>query len=108
MVQPLGRQADTEHEVHGLSFTRGFCDCSSTLMNPEFTTLKVLLKRRIDLISDHAFRDLDAPGHLAALQQISELISKEHLRLRPLLSGRLAHFLQQASYSKALEYLDEN
>ena len=76
-------------------------------MNPEFTTLKVLLKRRLDLIADHAFRAADAPGHLLALQQISELISAEHLRLRPLLPGRLAHFLQQASYSKALEYLDE-
>jgi hypothetical protein len=76
-------------------------------MDPEFAALKALLKRRIDLIADHAFRDLDAPGHLAALQQISELISKEHLRLRPQLPGRLAHFLQQASYSKALEYLDE-
>ena len=76
-------------------------------MNPEFATLKVLLKRRLDLIADHAFRAADAPGHLLALQQISELISAEHLRLRPLLPGRLAHFLQQASYSKALEYLDE-
>jgi hypothetical protein len=76
-------------------------------MNPEFATLRSLLNRRIELIADHAFRAADAPGHLASLQQISELISQEHLRLRPLLSGRLAHFLQQASYSKALEYLDE-
>ena len=76
-------------------------------MASEFAALKALLKRRIDLIADHTFRDLDTSGHLAALQQISELISKEHLRLRPQLPGRLAHFLQQASYSKALEYLDE-
>jgi hypothetical protein len=74
-------------------------------MNQEFTTLQVLLKRRLELIADHTFRDIDPAAHLAALQQISELISHEHLRLRPILPPRLSHFLQQASYSKALEFL---
>jgi hypothetical protein len=50
---------------------------------------------------------VDAPGHLAALQQISELITTEHHRLKPILPNRLAHFLQQASFSKALEYLEK-
>ncbi|MCA1963689.1 MAG: hypothetical protein LDL31_07065 [Prosthecobacter sp.] len=76
-------------------------------MNPDFGTLQALLKRRLQLIADHEFREADPTGHLAALQQISELISAEHHRLRPILPGRLAHFLQQASFSKALEYLEE-
>jgi hypothetical protein len=75
-------------------------------MNPDFGTLQALLKRRLHLIADHDFRDADAPGHLAALQQISELISAEHHRLKPILPGRLSHFLQQASFSKALDFLE--
>ncbi|MBV6499038.1 MAG: hypothetical protein CJBNEKGG_01487 [Prosthecobacter sp.] len=77
-------------------------------MNPEFGTLQALLKRRLQLIADHEFRDVDPTGHLAALQQVSELITSEHHRLRPVLPGRLSHFLQQASFSKALEFLEED
>lgn len=70
--------------------------------------LRVLLQRRIDLIADHAFRDRDAAAHLKALQQISEEIGGEHQRLRAQLPPRLNHFLTQASFSKALEYLDSS
>lgn len=76
-------------------------------MNPEFGTLHALLQRRLYLIADHDFRDVDPTGHLAALQQISELLTSEHHRLKPILPGRLNHFLQQASFSKALEYLEK-
>lgn len=75
-------------------------------MNPDFGSLHALLKRRIQLISDHEFRDVDPTGHLASLQQISELITSEHHRLKPILPGRLNHFLQQASFSKAIEYIE--
>ncbi|MCX6854464.1 MAG: hypothetical protein NTV80_06120 [Verrucomicrobia bacterium] len=77
-------------------------------MSADLMTLKVLLSRRIQLIADHTFRDMDRSGHLAALQQVSELIQDEHLRLKPSLPPRLNHFLQQASFSKALDYLSEN
>jgi hypothetical protein len=76
-------------------------------MNSDFGTLHALLQRRLHLIADHEFRDVDPSGHLAALQQISELISAEHHRLKPILPGRLSHFLQQASFSKALDFLHE-
>jgi len=75
-----------------------------TSLNP----LRTLLQRRLDLIADHAFRDRDAAAHLAALQQVSEELAAEHLRLRPQLPPRLNHFLTQASFSKALEYLDSS
>jgi hypothetical protein len=77
-------------------------------MNPEFGSLQALLKRRLQLIADHEFRDADPTGHLASLQQVSELITSEHHRLRSILPGRLSHFLQQASFSKALEFLEES
>ena len=70
--------------------------------------LRTLLQRRIDLIADHAFRDRDAAAHLAALKQVSEELGAEHLRLRAQLPPRLNHFLTQASFSKALEYLDSS
>jgi hypothetical protein len=69
-------------------------------------TLRSLLQRRLDLIADHAFRDRDAAAHLAALQQVSEELVAEHGKLRAELPPRLNHFLSQASFSKALEYLD--
>ena len=70
--------------------------------------LRTLLQRRLDLIADHAFRDRDAETHLEALKNVSEEIMTEHQRLRAQLPPRLNHFLTQASFSKALEYLDSS
>jgi hypothetical protein len=70
--------------------------------------LRTLLQRRLDLIADHAFRDRDASAHLEALKNVSEEIMAEHQRLRTQLPPRLNHFLTQASFSKALEYLDSS
>lgn len=74
-------------------------------MPADFSHLRHLLQHRLDLIADHAFRDRDAAAHLAALQKVSEDLTAEHGKLRGSLPGRLNHFLTQASYSKALEYL---
>lgn len=72
----------------------------------DFANLRTLLQRRLDLIADHAFRDRDAAAHLEALKNVSEEIMAEHQRLRSDLPPRLNHFLTQASFSKALEYLN--
>lgn len=74
----------------------------------DYEELRRLLRRRIELIADHAFRDRDAAAHLEALKQVSEGIGAEHQRLRAQLPPRLNHFLTQASFSKALEYLDSS
>ncbi|MFO1481815.1 MAG: hypothetical protein U1F71_00485 [Verrucomicrobiaceae bacterium] len=74
----------------------------------DLSHLRVLLQRRLDLIADHAFRDRDAAGHLEALKAVSEELAAEHQRLRTVLPPRLNHFLTQASFSKALEYLDNS
>jgi hypothetical protein len=71
-------------------------------------SLRTLLQRRLDLIADHAFRDRDAAAHLEALKAVSEEISAEHQTHRAQLPPRLNHFLTQASFSKALEYLDSS
>lgn len=74
-------------------------------MPADYNHLRELLQHRLDLIADHAFRDRDAAAHLAALQKVSEDLFAEHEKLRGGLPPRLNHFLTQASYSKALEYL---
>ena len=76
-------------------------------MPADFSHLRHLLQHRLDLIADYAFRDRDAAAHLAALQKVSEELTAEHEKLRESLPPRLNHFLAQASYSKALEYLSQ-
>ena len=65
-----------------------------------------MLQQRLGIIADHASRDRDPAAHLAALQHVSEAIHTEHQRLKPTLPARLNHFLTQASYHKALEFLE--
>ena len=69
--------------------------------------LAALLRQRLAVIGDTALRDENPQGHLAALHAISEEIEAEHIRLKPSLPARLKHFLEQASYQKALAYIDE-
>ncbi|MBE7495631.1 MAG: hypothetical protein HS117_11835 [Verrucomicrobiaceae bacterium] len=75
-------------------------------MPADFSLLRTLLQQRLAIIADHAFRDRDSGAHLQALQTVSEQIAAEHQRLRGLLPPRLNHFLTQASFTKALEYLE--
>ncbi|RBP44526.1 hypothetical protein DES53_104347 [Roseimicrobium gellanilyticum] len=74
--------------------------------SPTLDTLAELLKKRLAVIADHELRQRDAEAHLAALRGVSEAIDAEHQRLRSQLDGRLRHFLQQASYQKALEWIE--
>ena len=76
-------------------------------MMTDLAPLRTLLQRRIALIADHAFRDRDAAAHLEALKTVSEEISAEHQKHRAQLPPRLNHFLTQASFSKAVEYLEK-
>lgn len=67
--------------------------------------LAPLLQRRLDVIADHAWRDRDPAAHLQALAEVSGEISdwtKEH---RSELDPRLRHFLANASYAKALDFI---
>jgi len=65
-----------------------------------------LLRRRVEVIADHGWRDRDAAGHLAELQRVSEEINAAGGRMKQDLPPRLSHFLSQCSYSKALEWIE--
>lgn len=68
--------------------------------------LRALLLRRLEVISDHAWRDRDTAGHLAALKEASEALSAWTVEHRRHLDAELRHFLANASYEKALAWID--
>lgn len=69
--------------------------------------LRTLLQRRLDIIGDHDLRSRAPEEQLKALQTVSNDLQSWHHQHRSILSARLNHFLTQASFSKALEYLDQ-
>lgn len=71
-------------------------------MNHELATL---LQRRLDVIADHAWRDRDPAAHLQALADISGRIAEWTREHRSGLDPRLRHFLANASYAKALDFV---
>jgi len=73
-------------------------------MHPE---LADLLRRRISIITDHAWRDRDAAGHLDALKDVSERLTAWTAENRPNLDAQLRHYLSNASFDKALAHLGD-
>jgi hypothetical protein len=69
--------------------------------------LEQLLKQRLLVIGDHALREKDSVKHLAQLRVVSEALDQCFKDHRNELPARLCHFLSQASYQKALEYIQE-
>ncbi len=69
--------------------------------------LKQMLNQRLTIIADHELRQLAPDEQLRQLQSISEQLQSFHNEQRAMLPQRLNHFLTQASYQKALEWLDE-
>jgi hypothetical protein len=70
------------------------------------TALIDLLRQRVAIIADHAWRDRDGDGHLEALKDVSEKIAawtKEH---RTKVDPQLRHYLANASFQKALAHLE--
>jgi hypothetical protein len=72
----------------------------------ELARLAELLRRRRAVIADHAFRDRDPDGHLAALREVSEEIGASSERAGSGAPARLRHFLANCSYDKALAFLE--
>jgi hypothetical protein len=69
--------------------------------------LAALLRRRVEIIADHAWRDTDSDAHLEALKSVSIEIGAIHRALSGRLPGRLEHFLGQCSFDKALAYIED-
>ncbi len=65
-----------------------------------------LLRRRVAIIGDHAWRDRDGAGHLEALKTVSEEISAWTLAHRTEVDAQMRHYLANASYQKALAHLE--
>lgn len=68
--------------------------------------LIALLRRRVAIIADHAWRDRDSASHLQALQEVSEAITAWALANRATVDARMRHFLANSSYQKALAHLE--
>ncbi len=73
-------------------------------MHPE---LADLLRRRLSVIADHAWRDRDPAGHLEALKEVSERLMAWTAENRPNLDAQLRHYLTNASFDKALAHLGD-
>ena len=67
--------------------------------------LRELLERRLEIIGDHAWRDRDPGEHLEALKEVSLAINGWSATHRSELDGRLRHFLDSASFDKALAHV---
>lgn len=65
-----------------------------------------LLRRRLSIIGDHAWRDRDPAAHLEALRTVSEEITAWTAANRATLDARLRHYLDNASFQKALDHLE--
>lgn len=70
------------------------------------STLKSLLERRLAVIADHAWRDRDPAGHLDALREASEALTVWTREHRAEVDPQMRHFLANASYQKALAWLE--
>ena len=73
-------------------------------MHPE---LAELLRQRLSIIADHAWRDRDSAGHLEALKDVSERLMAWTAENRPNLDAQLRHYLTNASFDKALAHLGD-
>lgn len=79
----------------------------SPLPESDLAELMDLLEKRLEVIGDTRMRDSDSDAHLRKLQHVSEAILTFHERHRDNLSPRLNHFLENASYGKALAWARE-
>ncbi len=77
-------------------------------MNSELKILAELLRKRLEIIADHEFRDKDPESHLESLKEISMAIESEHETLRNSIDARLKHYLTNMSYEKALSHIENN
>jgi hypothetical protein len=67
--------------------------------------LQKLLEQRLAIIGDHELRGRDPASQLDQLRRVSEEITSLHQEHQGSLPPRLNHYLERASFSKALAWL---
>ena len=73
-----------------------------------FAELADALRERLAVIADREFYAHDPAAHLEKLKSVSEKITQLGNALPRPLPGDFAHYLQRASYQKALDWLVAN
>ena len=76
-------------------------------MKTKWPGLEQLLRERLSVIADHAFRDRDPAGHLEKLRSVSAALDEEFQNCRATAPARLGHFMRQSSYQKALAFIED-
>ena len=76
-------------------------------MEDELEKLAGLLRKRLEVIGDHVMRENDPDRQLRLLQEVSEDITALQQQLEGRIRPRLAHFLENCSYDKALAWIEE-
>ena len=71
-----------------------------------YENLADALRHRIAIIGDHALRDSDPATHLEKLKEASEQIEVLKTQLPADASPQLVHFLDRASFDKALAFIE--
>jgi hypothetical protein len=66
------------------------------------------VKTRLDLVSNHAFRDRDPVAHLDALKSAASHLDTLVTNLPPMTDPTLRHYLERQSYMKALAWLEDH
>ena len=74
-------------------------------MEPTKRELAAVLRERLAIIADEASRS-DVAAHTARLQSVSARIDALRVQLPQPIDPQLAHYLQRASYDKALAHLE--
>lgn len=80
-------------------------------MNPTSEQLDSLcqaLRRRLDIVADHALRDRDPAAHLAALREAASHLETLQNALPPGTDPQLRHYLERQSYHKAIDWLENH
>ena len=73
-----------------------------------FAELTDALRERLAVIADRALYERDPAAHLEKLKAVSEKITQLGAALPRPLPGDFGHYLQRASYEKALAWLEAN
>ena len=73
-----------------------------------FAELAAALRERLTVIADRELYARDPAAHLEKLKAVSEKITQLGDALPRPLPGDFAHYLQRASYEKALAWLEAN